>query len=135
MQGENSGAGPLDSVRNEPAPVVLTGIPASPGNIVAKAKVIGKNTPVESFPQGAVLVAHTTDPTLIGFMLKASAIVTEIGGQMCHTAIVAREMGIPCVVAVDSSLTTLRDGMLIRVDGSSGVVTILKPSHESAYPQ
>jgi pyruvate,water dikinase len=108
--------------------VTLSGVPASPGSAIGKVKIVGKNTRLDTFPPGAVLAAHTTDPTLIGFMLRASAIVTEIGSRLCHTAIVALEMGIPCVVAVDSLLESLSDGTLVRVDGSSGEVSLLGPS-------
>lgn len=106
-------------------PVRLAGVPASPGSVIGTAKVIGTSTQLGDFPVGAVLVAYTTDPSLIRFMLRASAIVTEIGSRLCHTAIVALEMGIPCVVAVDSLLETISDGMILRVNGSSGEVSLL----------
>ena len=76
--------------------VVLNGIPASPGRVVAKVKFVDSETSIDAFPPGAVLVSYTTDPTLIEFMLNASAIVTAIGSRLCHTAIVALELGIPC---------------------------------------
>jgi phosphoenolpyruvate synthase/pyruvate phosphate dikinase len=127
MQGETGDSGAVNVGPSRPAgQVTLAGVPASPGSVVAEVKVVRRNTPINDFRPGTVLVARTTDPTLIGFMLKASAIVTEIGSRMCHTAIVALEMGIPCVVAVDSLLATVTDGMLVRVDGSAGTISILK---------
>ena len=83
---------------------------------------------VESFPDGAVLVAHTTDPSLVLYMMKASAIVTEIGGRLCHTAIVAMELGIPCVVAATGACLTLHDGIVVQVDGNNGIVHTVEPT-------
>jgi phosphohistidine swiveling domain-containing protein len=87
--------------------------------------VIQSRTAAESFPEGAVLVSRTTDPTMVRAMLKATALVTEIGGPMCHTAIVAIELGIPCVVAVPGVLSNLTDGMLVEVDGGRGCVSVI----------
>lgn len=106
-------------------PPVLRGIPASPGLAVAPACVFGTGEAPDRFPEGAVMVSRTTDPTMVRAMLKASAVVTLIGGPMCHTAIVALELGIPCVVAVPDVLTHLESGMTVEVDGDRGTVTVL----------
>jgi len=59
-------------------------------------------------------------------MMRASAIVTEIGGRLCHTAIVALELGIPCVVAVENARNILSTGELVNVDADHGHITVLK---------
>jgi pyruvate,water dikinase len=59
-------------------------------------------------------------------MAKAAAIVTDIGGLTSHPAIVSREMGTPCVVSTKVATTTLKDGMTVRVDGSSGKVYLIE---------
>ena len=54
----------------------------------------------------------------------------DVGGQMSHAVIVSRELGMPCVVAVTNATQLIRDGSRIRVNGSSGVVTILDTPSE-----
>lgn len=59
------------------------------------------------------------------FFEVVSAAVTEIGSTTSHAAIVAREYGIPAVVAIDNVTSVLKDGQRIRVDGTNGVITLL----------
>ena len=75
---------------------------------------------------GQVLVARFTDPGWTPIFPLASAVVTEIGGVLSHGAIVAREFGLPAVVNVRGATTQIQSGDLLRVDGSSGQVTILE---------
>src|SRR5438067_1886710 len=75
---------------------------------------------------GDVLVAHTTDPSWASVMYPAGALVVEIGGQLSHAAVVARELGIPCVMGVADATRGIRDGDLVRVDGGTGTVEILQ---------
>jgi len=56
-------------------------------------------------------------------MLRSGAIVTELGGPICHAAIVAREIGVPAVVAVPDVMTLIATGKRVRVDGSTGVIS------------
>jgi pyruvate,water dikinase len=74
---------------------------------------------------GDVLVARTTDPSWASVMYAAGALVVEIGGQLSHAAVVARELGIPCVMGVPSATRSLRDGDLVRVDGTAGTVEVI----------
>lgn len=108
---------------------LLEGIGASPGSATGPVHVLYPPVqPAELFPDGAVLVAHTTDPSLVLHMMKASAIVTEIGGRLCHTAIVALELGIPCVVAARDACRKLEDDRIVLVDGSNGIVFSVEPA-------
>jgi rifampicin phosphotransferase len=69
-----------------------------------------------------ILVAERTDPGWTLLFPSAAGILVERGSLLSHSAIVAREMGIPCVVSVPGLLATLVDGELVEMDGSSGVV-------------
>ena len=75
---------------------------------------------------GEILVARVTDPGWTPLFINAAGIVLEIGGALQHGAVVAREYGIPCVSGLDGTYDQLKDGQLIEVDGSNGVVRILE---------
>ena len=104
---------------------VLTGLAGSPG--VAEGQVYLVLTPDDfaKFPKGAVLVAHTTNPTWTPLFYSAVAVVTESGGPLSHGAVTAREMRIPAVMSVKESLTRLQNGQRVRVDGAAGRVELL----------
>ncbi len=102
---------------------VLTGIGASPGVVRARARLI--TDPRTASLQGEVLVANRTDPGWVPLFPSAVAVVVERGSVLSHSAIVAREFGIPCVVGIRDALAKLRDGQLIEVDGSAGTLTLL----------
>ena len=74
-----------------------------------------------------------TAPDWTALMRRAAAIVTDSGGMTCHAAIVSRELGIPCVVGTGEATRVLRDGELITVDATEGVV--LEGSSRSASPR
>ena len=76
--------------------------------------------------QGEILVAESTDPGWIMLFPLASAIIVERGSPLSHSAIVARELGIPAVVALEGATDWLRDGDQVHMDGSNGVVRKLK---------
>ncbi len=75
---------------------------------------------LNKFKDGEVLVAHMTDPDWVPVMKKSSAIITEQGGRTCHAAIVSRELGIPCVVGVESAFSKLKDGQKVTVSAADG---------------
>jgi pyruvate,water dikinase len=76
--------------------------------------------------EGSVLVCRATDPGWASLFPLARAVVTDVGSSMSHAAIVCRELGLPCVANTRDGTSRLRDGMRVRVDGSSGVVEILE---------
>lgn len=75
--------------------------------------------------KGEILIAYTTDPGWTPIFSNAAAVVLEIGGALQHGAVVARELGLPCVAGIEGITTAIKDGQLIEVDGSSGSVRLL----------
>jgi pyruvate,water dikinase len=73
-----------------------------------------------------ILVAPTTDPSWSSVMFISAALVVDIGGALSHAAVVARELGIPCVVATGNGTRVLATGDRVRVDGTAGTVEILR---------
>jgi pyruvate,water dikinase len=102
----------------------LTGLGVSSGIAEGPARVVMDPALAEMDP-GDILVAHTTDPSWASLMFMASALVVDIGGQLSHAAVVARELGIPCVMNTGEGTRRLCDGDQLRVDGSTGTVEIL----------
>lgn len=102
--------------------LILTGSPASDGLASGRVKQIIEASDDDEIPEGHVLVAAMTTPDMLLYMLNANAIVTDIGGITSHAAIVARELGIPCVVATEIATTVLQDNDEIEVDGTTGSV-------------
>jgi rifampicin phosphotransferase len=92
--------------------------------IEARARVIS-DPARETLEAGEVLVAPFTDPGWTPLFMHASALVMEVGGLMTHGSVVARELGIPAVVAVEGATRKLRSGQRVRVDGDRGWVTPL----------
>lgn len=85
-----------------------------------RASVIKKVTEMHKFKQGQILVTEMTDPDWVPIMRMASAIVTDKGGRTCHSAIVSRELGIPCVVGTGNSTKTIKNGQNITVSCAEG---------------
>lgn len=104
---------------------VLTGAPGAPGTVTGRARVVRSATEVDELEPGEVLVAAITDPSWTPLFLTSSAVVTEVGGTFSHGPIVCRELGTPCVVAVDDACRRIPDGAMVTVDGTAGTVTLL----------
>lgn len=103
----------------------IRGIAASAGVVEGIVKIVTGVNDVHHFQEGYVLVAEMTEPSMVIMMNKAVAIVTDKGGLTSHPAILSRELGIPCVVATKIGTHVLKDGMSVRVDGTTGEVHIL----------
>ena len=111
----------------------LKGKVAYKGKVTAKARVIKVSIDtydqlskfVDEMEQGEVLVAETTEPSIIAACKKASAIVTNQGGMMSHAAIVARELKIPCIVGTYRATEVIKTGDMVEVDAEKGSVRIL----------
>ncbi len=112
----------------DPAGRVLTGLAGSSGVYEGTARVISDPDDADALDDGEILVCETTNPSWASYFLVAGAVVVDIGGPLSHGAIVAREMGIPCVINTRSAVRTIRSGDRIRVDGTAGLVEILEPA-------
>jgi phosphoenolpyruvate synthase/pyruvate phosphate dikinase len=75
--------------------------------------------------EGDILVCRATDPAWMALLMLAAGLVIETGGATSHGAIVARELGIPCVIGAVNATAVIRDGDRVRVDGSGGTVDIV----------
>ncbi|WP_400203628.1 phosphoenolpyruvate synthase [Candidatus Methanomassiliicoccus intestinalis] len=102
--------------------ILVRGLGASPGNASGKVKIYDENMSLDVVKKGDVLVTQMTTPDMVPAMTRAAAIVTDEGGMTCHAAIVARELGIPCVVGATEATSVLKDGMEVTVHGQMGVV-------------
>jgi pyruvate,water dikinase len=103
----------------------LKGAAASPGAVEGVARVVRTVDQISDIREGEVLVCTITSPAWAPIFSKINAAVTDIGGVMSHAAIVCREYGLPAVVGTGRATAEIRTGQMIRVDGSTGVVTIL----------
>jgi pyruvate,water dikinase len=115
---------PLEQQGAERAPAIH-GLGVSPGVVEGRCRVIVDPATAAPLEAGEILVCHTTDPSWVGHFLLARALVIDVGGPMSHGAIVARELGVPCVINTGSATAQLRTGDEVRVDGSSGSVEVL----------
>jgi pyruvate,water dikinase len=95
---------------------VLTGIAIGEKIGSGKARVILDTRKMKEFKEGEVLVTKMTDPDWNSIMVKASAIITDEGGKTCHSAIISRELGIPCIVGTKEATRKLKTGMKVTVD-------------------
>jgi pyruvate,water dikinase len=107
-----------------PAPqaVLLRGLGGAPGSASGAARVLTTLADAAKLNDGDVLVTHMTSPDWLPLLRRAGAIVTDSGGMTCHAAIVSRELGIPCVVGTGEATRRLRDGEIVTVDATRGVV-------------
>jgi pyruvate,water dikinase len=103
---------------------VLVGTAASRGTVTGTARVIRRLEESDRLQPGDILVCEMTMPAWTPLFAIASAVVTDSGGVLSHSAIVAREYGIPCVVGTTSGTRRVADGQRITVDGAAGTVTL-----------
>ena len=103
---------------------VIKGIGGSAGSITAPARVLGGPQDFGQMQPGDVLVASITTPAWTSLFAMASGVVTDIGGPLSHSSIVAREYGIPAVLGTAVATRRIHSGQLIKVDGDAGTVTL-----------
>ena len=108
----------------------VTGIAASPGVVQALARVVLTTSEFDQVQKGEIVVCQMTNPAWVALFTKMSGLVTDSGGLTSHPAVLAREFGIPAVIGTSSATRTIKTGDRIRVNGSTGVVEILREGGE-----
>jgi rifampicin phosphotransferase len=114
----------VEAVRttSPPSQGAIVGQPASPGLATGPVRVVHGAQDFDRFQAGEVLVARATAPAWTPLFARAAAVVTDGGTLAAHASLVAREYGIPAVVATGDATTRLADGQVVTVDGSAGTV-------------
>ena len=108
----------------------LQGMGCCPGRVRGVVKVIKDPTRATIEP-GEILVAARTDPGWVMLFPLASAVLVQHGSLLSHSAIVAREMGIPAIVSISGLLETLRTGDVVEMDGQAGWIRRLPPESDT----
>lgn len=102
--------------------VLVRGIPASPGRAIGEAFVMTGHPRSRAAPAGAILVAVALRPELVLEMRRVAGIVTDTGGALCHAAVVARELNLPCVTGTGDATRRIETGWWLSLDGTTGEV-------------
>jgi pyruvate,water dikinase len=110
--------------REDQPGATLKGMGASAGKVTARACVMRGPEDFGRLQPGDVIVAVITTPAWTPLFARASAVVTDIGGPLSHSSIVAREYGIPAVLGTGAATRRIQDGQVIRVDGDEGTVSL-----------
>lgn len=103
----------------------LVGMPGSGGKVRGPARIIRSLAETAKLRPGDIMVTAFTLPSWTPFFASVAGVVTNIGGMLCHSAVVAREYGIPAVVGTVRATETYTDGQIIEIDGDAGVVRIV----------
>jgi rifampicin phosphotransferase len=105
---------------------VLAGMPGCTGVVEGRARVILDSSDPSALEPGDILVAPITDPSWTPLFVPAGGVVVDVGAPLSHAIIVSRELGIPCVISATNATRCIPNGAMIRVDGNTGMVTILE---------
>ncbi|HUT21581.1 MAG TPA: PEP-utilizing enzyme [Anaerolineae bacterium] len=103
----------------------IRGVGASAGVARGPARIAHALCEAQMMHPGEVLVAVSPDPNWTPLFGLAAALVTDLGGSLCHAAVVAREYGLPAVVGTHVATERIRNGQMIEVNGVSGIVRLL----------
>ncbi|MFA5155049.1 MAG: PEP-utilizing enzyme [Patescibacteria group bacterium] len=107
----------------------IKGQTASPGLVRGAVKICRLSTEIGKLKSGDILVTAMTTPDFVPAMRRAIAIVTDEGGITSHAAIVARELGKPCIIGAKIAVKALHDGDLVEVDATRGIIKVLKSKY------
>ena len=104
---------------------MIKGIGTSPGRITGQVRVIHGPDEFDQMQPGGILVTRITTPAWTPLFALAAGVVTDIGGPLSHSSIVAREYRIPAVLGTGIATERLQNGQRVIVDGDAGTVTIM----------
>jgi phosphohistidine swiveling domain-containing protein len=106
----------------KPASSAIYGSVANTGTAIGPVAICRDLASIDKVKQGDILVASMTRPEYMAAIKKAAAIVTDEGGITCHAAIVARELGIPCVIGTKVATKVFKDGDMVEVRANHGMI-------------
>ena len=118
---------PTTTTASKETPRQLVGQPAAPGLQTGRVRRVRTAEDLGRFQAGEVLVCDAIQPMMTHLVPLARAVVERRGGMLIHGAIIARELGIPCVNGVAGTIDLLHDGDIVTVDGYLGIVTVGPP--------
>jgi phosphohistidine swiveling domain-containing protein len=107
----------------------FTGVGCSAGVYEGVARVIFSPQDITLIKDGEILITKFTDPGWTPVLGAVQAVVTEVGGVLSHAAVIGREYGIPAVLNINKITSLVQTGMIIKVDGDAGTVTIIKEAN------
>jgi len=126
LLGKKIATPPRPEATAQASQAIVHGIVAMQGTATGAVVIVTpENLATVDFPVGAVLVCDNTDVRFLPLMKKAGAIITNRGGLLSHAAIVARELGVPCIIGAGNATTMLQSGSRVRVDATTGNVWIV----------
>jgi phosphohistidine swiveling domain-containing protein len=105
---------------------ILRGTPSYQGKVSGVVRVITSPSQFPDFQDGEILVCSMTDPNYVPLMKKASGIITDMGGILCHAAIVSRELKKPCIIATKIATKALKTGDTVELDAIAGIIKIIR---------
>jgi pyruvate,water dikinase len=103
----------------------FTGLPVSSGTYEGTVKVLIDTKEFDKVEEGDVIVVYASSPAWTVPLLKSGALIAEVGGILCHTGIIAREIGVPAVVNIENITKLLKDGDRVIVNGEAGEINVL----------
>jgi len=118
-------SGVMPAQTGQPEGDVLKGMAASPGQVTGPARVIHGPEEFDQMRPGDILVARITTPAWTPLFALAAGVVTDVGGPLSHSSIVAREYHIPAVLGTGVATERLRSGQRVTLDGDAGTVTVV----------
>lgn len=104
---------------------VVRGLSANAGKVKGKVCVVLSSKDFSKFKKGNILVATMTSVDFVPLMERAAAFVTNEGGVTSHAAVVSRELNKPCIIGTKIATKTFKDGDLVEVDASSGIIRLI----------
>ncbi len=117
--------GPTSDACGPADPVILRGEGVGGGTVTGRARVV-LDPATEDLEPGEILVCRSTDPGWSSLFHLAAGVVVDMGGTMSHAAIIARELGIPCLTCTGDGTRRIRTGDLVSLDGDAGSLQILE---------
>lgn len=115
---------------NLPPQQRLQGIPASPGEIIGRVRVLRNLSNTSHIDENTILVVPYTDSGWSPVLSQAGGLIAEVGGKLSHGAIVAREYGIPAIMDIPNATSRLKEGQRVQINGHTGIVELLEDEAE-----